>query len=292
MRPRRAYYIRGPKDCPFDMITARNSPARDHFDLIHWHTQFQIVYVESGTFEAFSLSGVTPMEGGDIYIVPSEEIHGGRVTSDGTNWYEIVFSPELVTVPEGHFFHTEFVKPLREGTIRFPRMLRSGDPGYQAVYDHLTRLVKAKKTAPNYRYIVFLETMAICLELAQLAQPADPDSPNSLYGVKGNRDINACSVYISQHYREQITLQDLANYVHLHPNYLCRLFKKYSGQTVFEYIAAIRVSYASQFIRRYNRPLQQIAVECGFNSMSYFTKKFKQHIGLTPYAYSKLYKNR
>lgn len=292
MKPRRIYYTRGPKDCPLESGKVKLAPIRNDFNIIHWHTQFQLNYVESGSIEVFSLNGNTSVHEGEIYIVPPEEVHGIRVTTQATTWTDLVFSPELVTVPEGHFFHNAFIKPLREGTLRFPRLLSPGDPHYSQVLEPMLKILNTSKNSPDYKSQVFLQAIALCLALLPMCSIADPSDPNPLTGVRGNDAVKICTSFIGRNYYRQITLQELADLVHLHPNYLCRLFKEYSGQTIFEYLTSIRVSYASQFIRRYDKPLRQIAEECGFNSMSYFNKKFKEHHGLTPYAYSKLYKNR
>ena len=292
MKPRRVYYTRGPKDCPLAVGSDRDLPARPDFAIIHWHSQFQLNYVEKGVAEFYTPNGTVTLYAGDILIIPPEEVHSMRTVEDGSTRHEVVFSPELVTVPEGHFFHTGFIKPLREGTLRFPRMLRPGDTGYEAVKHHLLNILTCKRTDQVFKVTAFYEAMGLCLALMPLTRIAEPGEPNPLSGVRGNDAINICTIHIGRYYYRHITLQELADLVHLHPNYLCRLFKEYCGQTIFEYITSIRVSFASQFIRKYDKPLQKIAEECGFNSMSYFNKKFKQHFGLTPYAYSKLYKNR
>ena len=292
MKARRVYYTRGPKDCPLAAGASRNLPAVDTFVIIHWHTQFQLSFVEKGSAELFSPNGNVILHEGDICIVPPEEVHGIRAVVDGTAIHEVVFSPELITVPEGHFFHTGFVKPLREGLLRFPRMVRPDDPGYEDIKAHLLKLLSCDRNDPNFKPNAFLEAIGLCLALMPLSHIAQPGDPTPLSGVRGNDAINICTIYIGRNYSKELTLQELADLVHLHPNYLCRLFKQYCGQTVFEYITSIRISFASQFIRKYDKPLQQIAEECGFNSMSYFNKKFKAYFGLTPYAYSKLYKNR
>jgi len=292
MKPRRAYYSRGPKDCRLEAFHSRNQPASADHKIIHWHTQMHVYYLEKGSIEIFSLSGNTVLSPGDLYIIPPEEVHGVRVCRAGTDYSDILFSLELITVPEGHFFHTGFIKPLREGLLRLPRMLSPDQEGYEAVKKHFLSIVQYDTKHADYKSHVFMEALAMCLKLMPLCRIAKDGEPNPLSGVRGNDAINICTVYIGRNYMKPITLQELAELVHLHPNYLCRLFKEYCGQTIFEYIASIRVSFATQFIRRYDKPLQEIAESCGFNSMSYFVRKFKQHMGMTPYAYSKLYKNR
>ena len=55
--------------------------------------------------------------------------------------------------------------------------------------------------------------------------------------------------YIDTNYSEKITLEGLARLVHLHPNYLCKLFKTYTGQTAFQQLMRIRLEKAAALLR-------------------------------------------
>ena len=95
---------------------------------------------------------------------------------------------------------------------------------------------------------------------------------------------------MQDHLSEHLTLTDIADYVHLHPNYLCTLFKNYTGQTVFENLTQIRIHHAANLLRLEAIPISQVATECGFESVSFFTQKFKQLIGMTPKKYSRQFR--
>lgn len=292
MQPRRVYYRQGPKDCPLEKYHVQNTPKRDDYFIRHWHTQMEVYLMVKGSLRMYSLVKETDIHNGDIYLIPPEEVHGIYALTDGAEYWSVVFSPELVTVPETHFFHEQFLKPLREGKLRFPRVIHPTDEAYQAVLKQLQIIFNADKNAPDYKSTVFLGAIGLCLAIMPLCHVAEDDEINTLAGVRGNDAVHICQAFIGMNYGEKITLQQLADLVHMHPNYLCKLFKDYMGQTVFEYLTSIRISFATQFIRNSPHPLREIAEQCGFNSMSYFNKKFKEHTGITPYAYSKLYKNR
>ena len=292
MEPRRVYYSLGPKDCPLEVLHNPNAPREDTYFIRHWHSQMQFTLVESGMLRLFSLTGETDLFPGEIYLIPPEEVHGFYSLMDGSAYRELLFSPELITVPETHFFHKAFVSPLREGRLLFPRKLCPGDRDYDKILSILKTILNADKTADDYKPTVYLGTIALCLALIPLCQVVTEPNSNPLSGTRGNNVVHVVQRYLSSHYGSAITLPQLADQVHMHPNYLCKLFKEYTGQTIFECLTSIRISFATQFIRNSPKPLRQIAEECGFNSMSFFTKKFKLHTGLTPYAYSKLYKNR
>lgn len=72
--------------------------------------------------------------------------------------------------------------------------------------------------------------------------------------------------------------------------HLCRSFKKYYSITVTEYINDLKINYASNLLINTNKPIIDICFECGFQSMSYFYRVFKQKNGDTPHKYRELYK--
>lgn len=64
--------------------------------------------------------------------------------------------------------------------------------------------------------------------------------------------------------------------------YLCRVFKKYMGITMTEYLNQIRLDYAINMIQTTNKNILDIAQELGFSSVSYFNVIFKKRYGITP----------
>ena len=289
MKARRMYFPRGVQDCPLDIYRIQESSKETQFIINHWHPQFEINYIEEGTFTLITPTAQLQLNPGDIQIIQPDEIHLFTANTDNAVRHAVIFSTELITVPKGHFFFDGFLHPLREGTLRIPQLIHPQDGCYSAVKPYLDKLMAANKMAPDFKSQAYLYTLGFCLALMPFCSiDKEEQSPS---GSKGNEIIKRCHQYIGSHYMNPITLQEVADHVHLHPNYLCRLFKKHTGQTVVENINAIRVSYATQFIRNTSKTLPQIAEMCGFTSMSYFTKIFKRHAGFTPYAYSKMYKN-
>ena len=105
----------------------------------------------------------------------------------------------------------------------------------------------------------------------------------------GDSAVFAATNYMEYNYNRQISLTDIANSVNLHPNYFHRLFKAKTGHTPFEYLTDLRVNAASDLIITTNQTISSIALQCGFDSTSYFICVFKKRKGLTPNRYRKLY---
>ena len=104
--------------------------------------------------------------------------------------------------------------------------------------------------------------------------------------------VYLCLEYIKNNYTQKLTLQELAELVHLQPNYLCAVFKARTGRTIFEHITRYRCSWAAKLLRSTPLPVNQIAERCGFPSISFFTRKFTALHGWSPTAYRKQFAGR
>ncbi|MBO7710951.1 MAG: AraC family transcriptional regulator [Lachnospiraceae bacterium] len=91
--------------------------------------------------------------------------------------------------------------------------------------------------------------------------------------------------YIGKHYQEKLTLDELAGQVNLSRNYLCQIFKRETGESVFNYINRIRVEKSRLLLSDGSLEIVDIGNLCGFEDQSYFTKVFKSYVGMTPKKY-------
>ncbi len=104
----------------------------------------------------------------------------------------------------------------------------------------------------------------------------------------GNEDdgiIRQVQDRISETLHQSITREELAQAVHISPQYLSRLFKKHIGKPLQEYIQDERIFKAKKMLQFNCSAISAIAEECGFSSATYFSYVFKQHTGMTPAEY-------
>ena len=91
--------------------------------------------------------------------------------------------------------------------------------------------------------------------------------------------------YIEHNLDKEMTREDLAQMVHLNQDYLARIFKKETGDSLMNYITGKRVEAAKQYLLKTGESVNTIAMRVGYDNFSYFTKIFKDRTGMTPKDY-------
>ncbi len=94
--------------------------------------------------------------------------------------------------------------------------------------------------------------------------------------------------YISTHYREDITLEDLSNLTYLNKYYLVHSFKEYTGYSPINFLINVRIQEAKHLLSTTDYPISKIAMQVGFSSHSYFCQIFKKETGQSPLQYRKM----
>lgn len=106
--------------------------------------------------------------------------------------------------------------------------------------------------------------------------------------TQSNEFSNIINAYIRENLHSGISINKLANLVHLHPNYFIKVFKKHFSVTPMEYVNAMRLQLASKLLTYESaKSIQTIANEAGFNDYRYFSRIFKKKYGVSPSQYKK-----
>lgn len=98
--------------------------------------------------------------------------------------------------------------------------------------------------------------------------------------------FNAMS-YIREHFRENISRDEVAAAVFVTSSYLSRIFHQETGFKITDFLTRCRIEEAKALLRNTDHSISDIAVESGFDSFSYFSTVFKKVTGITPVQYRK-----
>ena len=99
--------------------------------------------------------------------------------------------------------------------------------------------------------------------------------------------LRAILDYLHTHYREKITLEDVAGHVNISRSECCRFFRKHMKISLFDYLLNYRVERSLPLLRDGDLSITQVAEQTGFGGSAYFAKIFKKEMGLSPSQYRK-----
>ena len=91
--------------------------------------------------------------------------------------------------------------------------------------------------------------------------------------------------HLESHYRQNISLDDLAETTRMNKYHLAKEFKRYTGFSPHDYLIWIRINQAKILLRSTNLPANKIAHEVGIHDINNFNYLFKKKVGMTPIQY-------
>ena len=98
--------------------------------------------------------------------------------------------------------------------------------------------------------------------------------------------------YLDAHFREKITLDELAGIFYIDKYYLTRRFKQYYGTTVNAYLQQLKITHAKHLLRFSEYSIEEIASECGIDDPNYFARLFKKIEGTSPGTFRRSWNGR
>lgn len=108
-------------------------------------------------------------------------------------------------------------------------------------------------------------------------------------GSKRDRRLQDIYQYIFENFTEEISFEKIAEEMEMSKSAFCHFFKKHTGVSFTLRVNQIRVKQACHFLTNTDTSITQICFECGFQSISYFNKTFKDILGYSPSNYRRVF---
>jgi AraC-like DNA-binding protein len=193
-----------------------------------------------------------------------------------------------VTIPFASFLQWRLPDILTQRVVCGNFVVGRQEQGYQ-LHQHLFRqwYTDLQAASPEHRTIVLLEVEA-CLRRFALSFPATisfTEESNVVLPSNEVSSVEQIAMFIANHYTESIPIEQIAQQVHLHPNYAMSLFRKSFGISIGDYITQYRISHAQRLLVTTTMNVSEIALDSGFGSVSRFYSAFKQVCEMSPGAY-------
>lgn len=269
---------RGTEEFPFAYYKQRYSNGMVQ---LHWHPEIEIIYGISGELAVTVSQEKYILREGDVLFINPEELHSYASYSEAVEYHAAVFDISLFQFREHHFFVQDFTMPIVNGVLGFPRVIDREHCSYVLISSIVDRIFNEHI---NSKAMIFADlTLLFCtlMENGLMRQVSDESA------YKKTEDVKLCIKYMEENFARKITLTQLADLVHMTPNYFCNYFKKQTGMTPFTQLNNIRVRKASKMLRETEFSIVEIAEVCGYENVNYFIRKFKEIRGCTPAVYRK-----
>jgi YesN/AraC family two-component response regulator len=251
--------------------------------LFHWHEQLEFYCVLSGG--VFMLCN-----GKQDWILPGEvgfvnwcEPHRGAHFKENTEHYVVQIDVTKVVNNTKFLSEKTYFSPAYNYLSNVPTYIKS-DP---ALHQYLLKIVEEYNNKKiGYEFVINGTIQYILSHLLRTYCHEAAMSHQNIQSVSSIDLVQKLLMYIASNYTDKISLAYLAKYSGLSTSYMCRLFKKHVGLTIFDYINELRCDRASSLITN-GVPLSEVYVLVGFNDYNYFSRLFKSIIGKSPANYKK-----
>ena len=176
-------------------------------------------------------------------------------------------------------------EPVR--SISFPAMHPVG-PQAREVKSLLLR-IQDELTRQSWGYPLMVKALLVELFVvvhrwaARAGGSALCAQPGNLHEPR----IQAVLDFMDRHYTDDLRLADLARRACLHPQYLCRVFKRRLGMSLIDYLTRLRIRRASELLDQTTDPVTEICYRSGFRDLSHFIRTFRKITGNSPREFRK-----
>lgn len=244
------------------------------------HPEMELVYVNGGSGRRHIGNHLSYFNNGDLIMIGSNLPHYGFTDRLTGNKSETVVQMKKDFLGESFFLIPEMATVLNlferaQMGISFhgKTKLHVGKRiEYLSQYDAYDRLIHLlvilKKLAHSEEYTI-LNSGGVLLEI----ESRESDRINVVYD------------YVRDHFRERITLEEVADLASMTVPAFCRYFKKISGKTFTRFVNEYRLVHVTKLLSEQSQNITDICYESGFNNFSHFTKLFKEFTGKSPSIY-------
>ncbi len=147
------------------------------------------------------------------------------------------------------------------------------------VTDYLLKPIRQKDLA------ILLTRTAIDIMKEQEVVPGSRIDEEISQGEQ-RASIKKFKAFVHENFMRDLSLEEVAAYLELHPNYVCSLLKRETGMTFLYYLRSVRMHQAKEILLKApDIPMDQVARSVGFDNPRHFYKVFKQYEGQTPGSY-------
>lgn len=252
----------------------------------HWHEEAEFFFVTEGEVLFQADADTFALRAGEAAFIDGGDIHAAySLDGGGCKFYAIVFDVHLLDGLNYDAVQESAVVPLLERTRTFPRHIRPDSEWDKELLGHVQTIIRAYETASPGFEIAIKGRLYLMLHLLAAEEGRAANRRSSGSADSKMERLKKILLHMQEHYDRPIRISELASLIPMSESQFCRFFKRMTRQTPVEYLNAFRVKRAAELLRRTDRKISDIALEVGFDHISYFIRVFQRTMKATPSQY-------
>ena len=248
---------------------------------VHWHPEFEIVTAQTGVLDYQVGEEHILLNAGDSIFVNANMLHGIRqIAGDIADPMPgIVFLGTMIA-PASSTVYQKYIQRIAAcEDLPFVVFRREENGEIHRAIRHIYQLLDVR--FPLYELRIQRELISIFDYLNQHFSELSR-ARMSRVQLKVQIRVQQMLSYIYEHYAEDITLSDIASAAHISRSEAGRCFSEYLHKTPVCFLIQYRLQRAHFLLGNTSQPIQEISQTCGFHSVNYFSRQFRQYYGYTP----------
>ncbi|WP_099302895.1 helix-turn-helix domain-containing protein [Bacillus sp. Marseille-P3800] len=244
---------------------------------LHWHKEFQFMLVITGSVNVQILDQDVKLNEGEGAFIQSGVVH---------KIFELQPSTTFICWNTGMKLQAHLQPYVDTLLARNDFMFMLFSPKLmndQIILKAIKESYDATRTKKFGHELEIMGNYMRCLSFIIQRQEGVPVNKEGWYDAR----VKQILAFIHTNYASAVTLEDLARLIHLTKAETIRLFKRYVGQTPFQYMNHYRLEKSRILLVETVSTVTETAMICGFSSVSYYISQFKRAYGFTPKQYQK-----
>lgn len=276
-----AYNIKG---LPIYADTVRFSPSAGGHSRLHWHEEIELIHVFNGEMSYVINENYVALKAGDFLFVNAHTMHWTYARRSGDCRYNIVqVDPEIIGQNQAIRAHLEPV--FSDNLFSYLYLGKGSDRG--ALFTScIDRIISCKYYARlGYELEIMQDVYTIFRNLFYFY--TFEDRIHYEQEDEDRQHFQNMIAFIYGHYKDKMTLADIASSAHVCRSKCCKLFQRFRQTTPIEFLNSYRIDQGARMLLETNEKVVNIAQECGFSQQSYFNRLFLRTFNCTPLEYRK-----
>ncbi len=239
--------------------------------LPHFHAFDEVIFIRAGSGTHVVNQSAMDFVAGDILVVPAGCQHHYRNILELSIVCLLLRPEQMRGSRVGNSY--EKITSFRMGG---PSHVRPQKRLFGEMVEWLALLEQQSGHSGDQELLWLLELIALSQTFAM------PSAHATLPGHGNGHQLAPGLKHLETHFADEDPMAPLCDLVHMSPRTLLRRFHEASGRSPVQYVSDLRMHHAMLELRRCRRPILDIALDCGFNDLSYFHRRFRKITGLTP----------